>query len=409
MHDVEAMVQQLEQVEPGAGTEYLAWLSEARQALVVGTDNFIAKDWKNVWEFLDLSRLLPLLGKVNPAEMLGNHHARLARRFKSPRIRALLSFQDLYVGLSPYTAPGVFSLLAATEITDGVHYPLGGFGKVKEGLLGIAKQHGVNVRVSARVERIITANAAVAGVQLDGGEQLPTQLLITNRDVSMAYGLCDASSGVQQKRKQLAAKEYSAGVIAYYWCVSKRVDQLLHHNVFLSDKYKASWTRAKTQDDFQQYPNFYVHAPARTDPSAAPPGGDSIMVLLPVANLQERAGAGNYQALVTMGKQLVLNTFAAAGVDVQAPDIVHETVREPMDWGELYGLEHGAAFGMSHGLSQLALLRPPVKCDQVEGLYFVGASTRPGNGVPLVMMGARATAERVLADSSAAGKWQPVL
>jgi phytoene desaturase (3,4-didehydrolycopene-forming) len=85
---------------------YLGWLSEARKALVLGTDNFIARDFPTISSFIDPSRLLPLLGQLDVRELLGQHWARLARRFKSPRIAAMLSFQDLYVGLSPYSAPG---------------------------------------------------------------------------------------------------------------------------------------------------------------------------------------------------------------------------------------------------------------------------------------------------------------
>lgn len=126
------------------------------------------------------------------------------------------------------------------------------------------------------------------------------------------------------------------------------------------------------------------------------------MVLLPVANIQQRAGKGDFQDLTAAGKQLILNSLSAAGIDLQEQDIVDEHTRDPSQWKELYGLEHGAAFGLSHGLNQLALFRPAVKDGQVDGLYFTGASSRPGNGVPLVMIGGRLTAERVLRDAAAA-------
>jgi phytoene desaturase (3,4-didehydrolycopene-forming) len=124
------------------------------------------------------------------------------------------------------------------------------------------------------------------------------------------------------------------------------------------------------------------------------------MVLLPVANIQQRAGNADYAALVAAGRQLVLETLAAAGVDLQQQHIVKEVVREPAQWAAAYALEHGAVFGLSHGLTQLALFRPGcVDPEGPEGLYFVGASSRPGNGVPLVMMGARLTAECILAEA----------
>lgn len=164
--------------------------------------------------------------------------------------------------------------------------------------------------------------------------------------------------------------------------------------------YKGSWERARQPSDFVKHPNFYLCCPSRTDPTAAPADGDSVMVLLPVANIQQRTGNADYASLVAAGRQLVLETISSAGVDLQPQHIVKEVVREPAEWAGAYALEHGAAFGMSHGLTQLALFRPGcVDPDGPKGLYFVGASSRPGNGVPLVMMGAKLTAQRILAEA----------
>lgn len=169
--------------------------------------------------------------------------------------------------------------------------------------------------------------------------------------------------------------------------------------VHATDQFEASWRRARTPQDLQQHPNFYVHVPTKTDPSAAPrPGCESVMVLLPVANLQERGGDDDYRPLIAAGREAVLNTLAAAGVGDLGPHIVSELVIDPVEWDRRYALQHGAAFGMSHGLDQLAMLRPGCADEKVRGLYFVGASSRPGNGVPLVMLGAGTAARRIVAD-----------
>lgn len=121
------------------------------------------------------------------------------------------------------------------------------------------------------------------------------------------------------------------------------------------------------------------------------------MVLLPVANMRE-AGGADYGTLVDAGRERVLASMQRAGVDIAAGDIVEERVTQPAQWADAYGLTHGAAFGLAHGLDQLALLRPGAKVDGLQGLYLVGASARPGNGVPLVMLGARQAVERIERD-----------
>lgn len=170
-------------------------------------------------------------------------------------------------------------------------------------------------------------------------------------------------------------------------------------SVCATDEYEASWRRARSAAELRRYPNFYVHAPARTDASAAPPGKDSLMVLLPVAHMGETpTHHADYGALVDAGRERVLASMQAAGVDVAWSDIVEERVTQPAQWADAYGLQHGAAFGLAHGLDQLALLRPGAKVDGLNGLVLVGASARPGNGVPLVMLGARQAVERIERD-----------
>ena len=202
---------------------------------------------------------------------------------------------------------------------------------------------------------------------------------------------------------------------------TRRLSKILHHSVFLNEE-KEAWNRATSAGDIAKdgrcpSPNFYVHAPARSDPSCCPSGCDSVMVLLPVGNSQDVAGNNvkasevDWTPLVDSGREAVLRRLEETGIKVQRGGeqeecsvreaIVDEFVYTPSDWERMYNVKYGAAFGLAHGLDQLSYFRPdngPRGVGDPEGLYFVGASTRPGNGVPLVLIGAKITAERVLKD-----------
>ncbi|GIL73546.1 hypothetical protein Vretimale_5240 [Volvox reticuliferus] len=467
LYDVQRMVEQLEGVEKGAGGQYLDWLAGARAALELGMEGFISRDAEGLGDLLGGAikdpELRSLLSSVGVAELLQNHHERMSRRFRDPRLRALFTFQDLYVGLTPYNAPGVYSLLAATELTDGVWYPLGGFGQIRDALLRVGQGLGVRHRYGARVTAVRTApgqggGQVVEGITLASGEELDADLVVSNRDVPLTYELLrgPAEAHGSARARRLLAQDYSAGVISYNWSLNKKLDQLLHHNVFLSGDYEGSWVRATSADTLSRSPNFYVHCPSRTDPTACPPGSDSVMVLLPVANIQEvvkaqeaerrrsgplgslpgplgqhaaglaaaAAGGGgggggglaggggttprpsataavDYSALVAAGREAVLRSLAEAGITDVRQHIVDELVIDPTEWRERYSLAHGAAFGLSHGLTQLSVLRPGLADKQVRGLYFVGASTRPGNGVPLAMISADLVVQKVMKDVKA--------
>lgn len=413
-YDVQEMMLQLEAIEKGAGSKYISWLATSRLALELGFEAFIKRDFRGPVDFLlSLIQLVPVLPRLNLLDLLLPLHLRLkARGFNDPRLLALLSFQVLYVGLTPFNAPGAFSLLTATELTDGIFYPVGGFEKVKNSLKEIVGKLGVEIRTGERVESIETEGAEgslrVKGVVLKGGEWIDSNVVVSNVDLPMSRALLRGPSSTDHPNAHLISSgEFSAGVIAFYLCIKTPLPLLQHHNVFLSTS-PGSWHRATQPSDLSSLsPNFYLCCPNRTDPNAAPVGCESVMILLPVANAQEMDRAGqprSYDGLVESGRRAVMEALCAAGVfeggvESLMDHIVHERIIDPCEWGQRYGLAHGAAFGMSHGLSQLAVLRPSQRDSRVEGLYYVGASTRPGNGVPLCMISGQLVADKVAEDS----------
>ena len=419
--DVREMTRQLDRVEPGAGLAFVEWLAKAKAMFDIGGE-FIETDARTPMDLAKVDVAAALLSRVPPWELVLPHDSMLKLYFKDPRLRALLTFQDLYVGLSPYSAPGVFSLLAGTEIADGVWYPRGGFGAVRDGLRDAACANGADVRTGAHVRRVTVAGGRATGVELENGEFVAADVVVTNADVPYAYDDLLEGPRAAETARELSEKSFSAGVVSFNWSVKGRLTKILHHSVFLSDDPKQAWDRAASAGDLAEggrcpRPNFYVHAPARSDPSCAPNGCDSIMVLLPVGNAQDVAGNGaaaadlDWAPLVASGREAVLRRLEEAGVRVAPPGggaessireaIASEFVYTPKDWEHLYNVKYGAAFGLAHGLSQISYFRPdngPRGDEEPDGLYFVGASTRPGNGVPLVLTGAKITSERILGD-----------
>ena len=430
LYDTEKMRAQLDAVEEGAGGRYIDWLGRARASLDYGVAAFIEKDANSILDFVDLRRVGPLALAVNPIDLLLPQFNQMAKYFKNEKLRALFSYQELYVGLSPYNAPGVFSLLAATELTDGVWYPIGGFDKVRQSLQKLADEEGVKTRLGAEVSKIVTeplpdetgsaikgskATQRVTGVRLESGEFLNADVVVANPDLPCVWEqMIDHETFPEAKKEaeRWEDAEYSCSVIEFNWCLDETVPDLLHHNVFLSGDYKGSWERPAVVEDFAapKQHNFYCHNPVYTDKSCAPEGGASVMVLLPVANINEQAKICKKRGLpvpseedmVNAAREAVLRRFKEAGKDIEK-NIVSESVTTPSQWQERFNIKHGAVFGLSHGLTQLAAFRPPVRTGipqldspEVDGLHFVGASTRPGNGVPLVLMGVKVVFEKIM-------------
>mmetsp|Transcript_32448 Transcript_32448/g.80057 ORF Transcript_32448/g.80057 Transcript_32448/m.80057 type:complete len:612 (+) Transcript_32448:58-1893(+) len=435
LYDIEQMRKQMDEVEFGAGGRYIDWLGRARASLDYGVAAFIERDSNSILDFVDISRVGPLALAVNPIDLLLPQYQQMKKYFKDERLRALFSYQELYVGLSPYNAPGVFSLLAATELTDGVWYPTGGFDKVRESLQRLCDEAGATTKLNAEVAAILTepmapedslvkgskATQRVLGVRLASGEVMEADVVVANPDLPCVWEqLMDHETFPEAKKEaeRWEDADYSCSVIEFNWCLDIQIDALLHHNVFLSGDYKGSWVRPVEVSDLAapKQHNFYCHNPVYTDPTCAPEGGSSIMVLLPVGNMNEQARECKKRGvpvpseaeMVAAGREAILRRFQEAGHGDLRAHIKHEAVTTPSEWKQKFNIKHGAVFGLSHGLTQLAAFRPPVRTGipaldspEVDGLHFVGASTRPGNGVPLVLMGVKVVFEAILAKHGA--------
>jgi phytoene desaturase (3,4-didehydrolycopene-forming) len=263
------------------------------------------------------------------------------------------------------------------------------------------------------------------GVRLAGGETVRADVVVANPDLPYVYEqlLPGGGAAYEAEAARLDAMDYSASVIAFNWALKAPLPRLLHHNVFLGSDFEGSWVRPCSPGEMAapRQLNFYVHNPVFTDATCAPAGASSVMVLLPVGNLAEQAAAAkkagttvpDVDAMIAAGRDAILRRFKADGVGDVASLIEHEFVIAPAEWRSRYNIAHGAVFGLAHGLTQLACFRPPTRTGLPasvwaetpvpQGLYFVGASTRPGNGVPLVMMGVRVTYDNIIKDARAKG------
>jgi phytoene dehydrogenase-like protein len=158
--------------------------------------------------------------------------------------------------------------------------------------------------------------------------------------------------------------------------------------------YRASFDRIFRDHTLPDEPSFYVHAPARIDPAASPEGEDTLMVLVPVGHLNAEAPQ-DMKSLVSTARSAVLSRLSELGVDDIEQNLKFEVVYSPKTWQNMYNLVHGAAFGLSHDFWQVGYLRPKNRHQQYRNLYFVGASTHPGTGLPIVLLSARLTSERI--------------
>ena len=389
--DMQQMRVRLEAIEPGSFERMLHYLGEAGRIYDLAMPKMLGRDFRSLPEFIN-PRMLKLFLQVKAAT---RHTSYVRRFFKDARLQMAFTFQDMYMGLSPYESPATYSLMQYTELADGLWYPLGGMYRVTEALTAIAEKLGVHFLYNAQVEQILVEGARATGVRLADGRVLPAGTVVANADLGYVYRklLPDAAAADRIERK-----EYGCSTIMFYWGLDRQYPQLGPHNLFLNGDYRRSFEAIFKRTGMPDEPNFYIHAPVRLDPSMAPAGHDTWYLAVPVGHLNNKISQ-DWPAMQRQARAYILQRLARLGLSDVEANIRTEVSFVPQDWQERYNMPFGSTHGLSHKLTQMAYLRPHNRHSRYHNLYFVGASTHPGTGVPTVLVSAGLVARRILEDA----------
>jgi phytoene desaturase len=266
--------------------------------------------------------------------------------------------------------------------------------RLVQALTSIAQKNGARFMYNNPVEQINVDGWHATGVTLANGQEIKGDVVVANADLSFVYRCLLPDDGTAAR---LQRKKHTCSAVTFYWGVDRQYPELGPHNLFMAGDYRKSFDRILRDLTLPDEPSFYLHAPARVDPSLAPPGQDSLMVVVPVGHM-DHTRPQDWDAIQSRARQFVLQRLAGVGADDLEDHIKFEVSYTPLDWHSRYSLTNGSVLGLAHNLMQMGYLRPPNRHARYHNLYFVGSSTRPGNGVATVLISARLTAERVLQD-----------
>ena len=388
--DLQRMRDQLESFEAGAADAWLRFLADAGHKYQVLRDRFLVRNFRSWREFLAPGNL-PHFFDTGVMRRLGPH---VARYFRDPRLRCAFSFHSMYVGTSPGSAPSVFAFLPYSELVEGVWYPRGGMYRLVVALVEVLERRGVEVRCDTAVERIEQIGRRATGVRLSDGSLLPADVVVCNADLTWACeNLLDPATPGNPSRRALDRLRYGCSALTLTLGVRGDAGDLLHHNFYFAADMEANYRAIFRRPAVPADPSFYVNVATRTDPGLAPDGHHGIFLLGPCATADRgidwRGGAAAEY------RDRMLDGLARFGVRDIRDRIVQEEMRTPEDWRELYNLRRGATFGVAADLLQCGYMRPANRHPGLGNLYFVGASTVPGCGVPTVVISAALAAERI--------------
>ncbi|KAF3402129.1 hypothetical protein DPV78_003551 [Talaromyces pinophilus] len=227
--------------------------------------------------------------------------------------------------------------------------------------------------------------------------QLRADLVVINADLVYAYNNLLPPSNYARSLKTRAA---SCSSISFFWSFDSVVEELDVHNIFLAGQYSESFDAIFKKHSLPEDPSFYINVPSRIDKTAAPLGKDAVVVLVPIGHLSEnQSDVKDWDALVASTRNLIFDTIETrTGARNLRQRLLHEDVNTPITWREKFNLDRGAILGLSHSFFNVLCWRPKTRHDGIKGLYFVGASTHPGTGVPVCLAGGKIVSEQIIND-----------
>jgi phytoene desaturase len=379
--DADAMRAEVARLAPDDVAGYERFLATSQEIFRIGFEQLGHVPFDHV---TDMLRVAPDLARLQGWRTV---YGLASRHVRNPKLRMVLTFQSLLVGGNPFATTSVYCLIAFLERRWGVHFAIGGTGRLVSGLVSLIEGQGNRVRCGVRVKEITVERGAANGVRLENGEFIAADAVVSNADAAFTYKhLLAPEHRHRWTDRKIARAKFSMSLFVWYFGTRRQYPDIAHHTIALGPRYRELladiFDRKVLADDF----SMYLHRPTASDPSMAPPGCDAFYVLAPVPNQASGIDWNDKAEPFRLAVQRRLESTLLPGL---SNEVVTSRVMTPLDFQHRLSSIEGAAFGMAPVLTQSAWFRPHNRSEEVERLYLVGAGTHPGAGLPGVLSSAR--------------------
>lgn len=374
-------------LEPGSGEKLKEYVAQSAYQYDIATREFMYKNYDSLLDFFNKRTMV----EGRKLSILSSMDTYVKKYFKSDFVQKIMQYQLVFLGSSPYKTPALYNIMSHIDFNMGVYYPKGGIYSLVEALVKVARSHGAILRTDSEVCRITTVGTQATGVELMNGEILNADIVISNADIAHTEQAllpkASQSFGTRYwKKRTLAPSAY-----ILYLGLDGRVDTLSHHNLIFAKDWEKNFAEIFDTPGLPEKPSIYVCCPSQTDPTVAPAGKENLFVLVPI-------GAG-----VTYTNE-ELAAYRETVLDIMERELSIPNLRSRIEFERQYSLsdfEHdyhslgGSALGLAHTLTQTATLRPNNVSRKVKNLFYVGAGTNPGIGMPICLISAELVYKRI--------------
>jgi phytoene desaturase len=389
-NDMAELAAEVEKVQPGSAGRLFRFIGDSARKYELGME-FVDRNYDRLTDLANPTALIRLL----QTRAHQNLYQQVDGYFRNDKLSKAFSFHSMFLGLSPFDALAMYTLITYADLALGMWYPMGGIYSLIEDMVQLAGELGVEIRTNSPVSKLLISNGRVTGVRLASGEEMEADLVISNADLPYTYrSLINGNQKKDYTSDRLDRLDYACSGYILFLGVDRTYDHLRHQSLYFSEDYRANLDAIYKTRTLPEDPSFHLSIPTVTDPGLAPPGHSLIYVLAPMPNLSGRIDWVEASPLVR--EKLIRRLERLVDPHIRE-HIVWERDYRPTDWQHDVNAVLGTAFGsVSHGFFQSSYFRPHNKSRHIAGLYFVGQGTYPGIGMPMVQISAKLVTERIL-------------
>jgi len=385
--DLDRLAKEFESIESDFESKARKYLKRAGEVFHDTEYRIIKKNFNGILHYLLSMSTVP---KKHLPKMFRSFWAELERNFESEDVKIIFSLVAFFLGATPFNTPSVYNLLNYTELQhDGYWNVKGGMYKIVEGISGLLEKKGVKITLNTRVTTVNTQNGKVVSVTDANGLSHTADLFVVNADAAAFRG--QFLGRKKYAEPKLDKLEWTLAPFTIYLGVKGRIDGIAHHNYFLGNNFRQYADTIFRSEVAPEKPYYYVNVASKSNPECAPPDCENLFILCPVPDMRVKP---DWSDAGKLADEIIQDLGERVNYDI-AGNIISKTVYTPVEWASMFSLYKGSGLGLAHGMKQIGALRPANKDEEMNNLYYVGASTHPGTGLPIVVIGSKLVTERI--------------
>ncbi len=364
------------------------YLKEAKEVFHDTEYRVIKKNFDGKMDYLYQLTKVPL--KHGP-KLFRSMWSELERHFETEEVKIIFSLVAFFLGATPFDTPAVYSLLNYTELVhDGYWNVKGGMYSITEEMVKLLKNNDVEIIYNTEIKQFVQEGKSLKGFVDQHGKTWTADVFVSNADAAAFRGnILGRKKYTEEKLDQM---DWTLSPFTIYLGVRGKLDNIHHHNYFLGDNFKDYADKIFKTGVSPNKPYYYVNVSSKSNPECAPEGCENIFILCPMPDLRYKKDWSDRESLADT---IIADLSQRIDFDLKE-NTISRTIYDPIDWEKMFNLYKGSGLGLAHGMNQIGALRPSNKDEDFNNLYYVGASTTPGTGLPIVVISSRLATERIL-------------